>query len=434
MAKQSLSSFFVFMVFAVALSIIAIALVSCDQSQGFSKEAVAKYTAINSKRIRPLKEENIKSNMHDLRLSWINISEWDATGGALAEIDDLLFIIKPTGELVWIDLAKLNGPYMTGVQAPMNRSKLISTGFSNRINLGWFRVAGAYVEPTTSGVRLFVVHHVFRGRCFFLQVSSVDLLFDAKAGIKQERDWRRVFRPNPCIRIGDASKKPFAGHQAGGRIISLDRNHVLVSYGDHEIEGRGDSSNSPQDPKLPYGKLWKIAKDGSSSEVYAVGVKNPQGLFLDNEDGNIWETEHGPQGGDELNLIKAGKNYGWPSQTYGVGYAEQEWPLNSSQGRHSSDKYEVPIFAWVPSIGTSNLTKIKGPKFPLWAGDILLATLRDHSIRRLRIIEERVVYDERIDLGTRLRDIIALEDGGIAVLSDGGAVGLINDPGPKLKK
>lgn len=114
-------------------------------------------------------------------------------------------------------------------------------------------------------------------------------------------------------------------------------------------------------------------------------------------------------------------------------YGNYEVPLNPSQGRHSAPEYEPPVFAWVPSIGTSNLTKIKGPKFPLWAGDLLLATLNNKALRRLRIIDKHVVYDERIEIGQRLRDIVALDDGRIAVLSDSGSVGLIDDTGRKLK-
>ena len=411
------------LVIAAALLLMTIS----NSSNGLQTEELHNFVSENPNKIVYGEEEIINSNMYELTVSW-----FDARGMALATIDKLLFVVKPAGELLWIDIDTLSGPYSTSIEVPMNRKILISTEFWKRIPLGWFRITGAYAEPAEAGVRLFVTHHVFAKNCFFLQVSSVDLIFDVKVGIRKEGEWRKVFRPNPCIKIGDASDKSFAGHQAGGKIGSFDRDHLLVSYGDHEIDGMKGAHNSPQDPRSPYGKIWKIKKDDTSSEVYATGIRNPQGLFID-EHGDIWESEHGPQGGDELNLIIEDKNYGWPIQSYGVMYGNYEVPLNLSQGRHSAPEYEPPVFAWVPSIGPSNLTKIKGPKFPLWAGDLLLATLNNKALRRLRIIDKHVVYDERIEIGERLRDIVALDDGRIAVLSDSGSVGLIDDTGRKLK-
>jgi cytochrome c2 len=376
----------------------------------------------------------VKSNMYDLIIEWIEIPQSPATGGALIEQDDILIIVRPRGEVAWINLRKRQGPYETRIAAPLNLAELLSSGIpeKSKLNMAWFRAAGAYVESLDQKLRLYVTHHVFEKSCFFLQLSAVDLKFDRKMGLIQDSDWKIIFRPDPCIQIGDASFSPFAGNQAGGKIVELDKNHLLVAYGDHEVDGY-KGANSPQDPDSPYGKLWKIAKNGESASIFTMGMRNPQGLYIDDKH-RIWESEHGPQGGDELNFITEGSNYGWPSQTYGVFYGGYEWPLNRVQGDHSDNRYRAPVFAWIPSIAPTSLTQIQGSRFALWRGDLLLATLKDQSLRRLRLDRDSVVYDERIPVGQRVRDLVALKDGRLAMLADGPLVGLIDASSSNLQQ
>jgi cytochrome c2 len=163
----------------------------------------------------------------------------------------------------------------------------------------------------------------------------------------------------------------------------------------------------------------------NESTVFAKGIRNPQGLTVDSK-GRIWETEQGPRGGDELNLIVEGQSYGWPDSTYGTDYGPRPWPLNPEQGVHKTGT--TPQFAWNPSIAVSNLIEVTGNEFPLWKGDLLVLSLVGQTVHRLRLDGTRVVYDEPITFElNRLRDIAELPSGQIALLTDHGAVILLRN-------
>jgi aldose sugar dehydrogenase len=132
-------------------------------------------------------------------------------------------------------------------------------------------------------------------------------------------------------------------------------------------------------------------------------------------------VEHGPMGGDELNLIRQGANYGWPSVTLGVDYADvlvddKRWPFSTRQGRH--DNYEGPVFAWIPSIGVSNIKQVHD-LHPRWDGDLLATSLREHSLHRLRLVGDRVAYEERIPFRDPVR-YVDIGKGVIYLLFDSG--------------
>lgn len=390
----------------------------------YSGEDLAAYLASHPSPMKG-KKKTIPSNLHELKSVWYPLPESSSTGGAIVMQDDILIIVSPSGEISWVALNELQGPYITTIAAPMNTAALVASGLpeTSKMNMGWYRAAGAYAEIVDDKLRLYVAHHAFENGCIYLQLSAVDLKFDREKGLYQQSDWSTLFKPSPCVHIGDASRKPFAGMQAGGRIVSLDDTNLLVAYGDHEIDGL-HSANAPQDPNSPYGKIWKVAKDGSGHSLYASGVRNPQGLFMDNQR-RVWETEHGPQGGDELNLIVEGANYGWPMQTYGVDYGGFEWPLDPVQGDHSNPKFDDPVFSWIPSIAPTDITQVDGRVFDLWKGDLIVATLKDEALHRLRLSGDAIAYDERIEVGRRLRDIVTAPDGRLLILDDSQNLGIV---------
>jgi cytochrome c2 len=145
-----------------------------------------------------------------------------------------------------------------------------------------------------------------------------------------------------------------------------------------------------------------------------MGHRNPQGIAL-LDDGRVLAIEHGPQGGDELNLIREGSNYGWPRESYGTTYRGTQIPNSVSFGRHET--FEKPLFAWTPSITVSALTVVHGFD-PAWDGDLLLGSLVDMSLHRVRIEGDRVMYSERIPIGSRVRDVMQHPDGRIVVWTD----------------
>jgi glucose/arabinose dehydrogenase len=144
------------------------------------------------------------------------------------------------------------------------------------------------------------------------------------------------------------------------------------------------------------------------------GLRNPQGLHW-SKDGHVWLTDHGPRGGDELNLLRAGANYGWPAVTYGTAYSRFIWPPARQPGRHEG--FEPPIHAWVPTVGISQLVQLEGDEWARWQGDLLILSLNGHTLYRTRLEDDRVVFAEPIPLGHRLRDI-AVAGGAVYVVTD----------------
>ncbi len=150
---------------------------------------------------------------------------------------------------------------------------------------------------------------------------------------------------------------------------------------------------------MDYGKVLKIDLNTKASEVFTKGHRNPQGVKVDRE-GRVWSVEHGPQGGDELNLLLAGENYGWPNVTLGINYNNRPWPLNASQGRHQG--YRLPTYSWISKIAPSNIDQSIN-FHPFWEGDLLVFSLAGKSIFRIREARERVVAIERIQFSERIR-------------------------------
>jgi len=190
--------------------------------------------------------------------------------------------------------------------------------------------------------------------------------------------------------------------QAGGNLEFLEEAKLLLTVGDHQFDGWYRPTDYVQDPRSHYGKTVLIDLETKSWTIFTRGHRNPQGLASDST-GRIWSTEHGPAGGDELNLLRRGRNYGYPKHSYGTEYASTVWPPAINTPIDPS--HVRPVYAWVPSIAPTDLVVVSDPLFPRWRGDLLLASLRGHAVFRLRIEGTRVVYVEPIPIGQRVRDI-----------------------------
>ncbi len=253
--------------------------------------------------------------------------------------------------------------------------------------------------------------------CATLRVASTTL--NQGAAGPQAALWKQVFETQPCLALSGNKHKPFAGHQAGGRMIELPDGKLLLTAGDFKNDGfRRDLSVA--DLANDYGKVHEIDLATGKSAIFTFGHRNAQGL-TQADDGRIWLTEHGPTGGDELNLLARGTNYGWPLVTLGRDCGDCDWQL---QGRH--DGYQPPAFAWVPSIGVSNVIQLRGLA-PLWDGDLLVASLVGETLHHLRMNGGTVTYDEPIRVGDRVRDLIRLADGQVAFWTDSGRLVFIEE-------
>jgi len=220
-----------------------------------------------------------------------------------------------------------------------------------------------------------------------------------------------------------ASPNTRKGQHFGGRLAFDNENYLYFSVGD-----RGNRDVYPQDITLDGGKIYRLNDDGSipsdnpffnnpnaKKAIYSYGHRNPQGMFKHPITGKIWTNEHGPRGGDEINIIKKGKNYGWPKITYGINYSGTTITKNKSL-----PDMEQPLYYWLPSIAPSSFEYISSDIYPNWKGSLLAGALVLKYIERIDLENDKVVYRSKIaeDLG-RPRDIKQGPDGFVYVSIEG---------------
>ena len=215
------------------------------------------------------------------------------------------------------------------------------------------------------------------------------------------------------------------GHY-GSRLAFDGEGHLFISVGDRQAPSTGNLEAHPaQDRSNNHGTINRINDDGSipddnpfvgepniRPEIWSYGHRNPQGLIIHPETGDVWATEHGPQGGDELNLIRPGVNYGWPVVGYGVNYGSGE---AIHQGTHR-DGIQPPLHFWVPSIATAGMMVYTGDKFPAWRGSIFVGGMAGQQLARLAMDGQVVNVEETLLNGLgRIRDVRSAPDGYIYV-------------------
>jgi glucose/arabinose dehydrogenase len=212
--------------------------------------------------------------------------------------------------------------------------------------------------------------------------------------------------------------------------IAFDRNGFLfLSLGDRQVPPEGNLEAHPaQDLSNHHGKIVRLHDDGrvpsdnpfasragAKPEIWSYGHRNVQGLAIHPETGDIWANEHGPQGGDELNRIQPGRNYGWPVIGFGVNY---NTGLAIHSGTHRQGM-EQPLRIWVPSIGISGLMIYTGDRFPQWKGNLFVGGMAGQQLSRLTLVGQRVVQEETLaqQMG-RIRDVRQGPDGFIYLVTD----------------
>ena len=210
----------------------------------------------------------------------------------------------------------------------------------------------------------------------------------------------------------------------GGRLAQQADGAIFVTLGD-----RGSRREDVQPLSTHIGKVVRVMPDGTpaannpfiadktaKAEVWSNGHRNIQGATLDAQ-GRLWTHEHGPQGGDEINITVAGKNYGWPLITYGEEYG------GGVIGKTQAPGLEQPLHYWVPSIAPSGMTfyqqaGVDQPMFAKWQHNLLVGSLKFGQLVRLEIKDDKVVHEERIRIGSRVRDVEVAPDGSVYLLTD----------------
>jgi glucose/arabinose dehydrogenase len=212
-----------------------------------------------------------------------------------------------------------------------------------------------------------------------------------------------------------ASPNSTHGNHWGSRLAFDSKGYLYFTIGD-----RGARNKNPQDLNRDGGKVYRIKDDGTIPEdnpfygqsgakqaVYSYGHRNPQGLAIDLTNDFIWEHEHGPQGGDEINLIKPGKNYGWPIISYGINYDGTSFAEDTVRAG-----MENPVIYWVPSIAPCGMTVVTGSKYPGWEGDLIIGSLKFSYLVHAKVKAGKIVSQEKIAEGIgRVRNVEQGPDG-----------------------
>lgn len=208
----------------------------------------------------------------------------------------------------------------------------------------------------------------------------------------------------------------------GSRILFDGHGHVYFSIGDRAF------ADLAQEIANPYGKTFRVNDDGSipsdnpfattkgAEAVWSYGHRNPQGLAFD-LNGTLFDTEHGPRGGDEFNLIKKGANYGWPKAMFAINYDDTPWTYPWPPAVNT---FEAPLFRWLPSIGSCGLAVVKGSKFEKWKGDLIAGGLAGKNVDRFRVKDGKLVEHEELLQGmARVRDVACGPEGDIYLVLNG---------------
>ncbi|HTJ80009.1 MAG TPA: PQQ-dependent sugar dehydrogenase [Rariglobus sp.] len=323
--------------------------------------------------------------------------------------DGRALVTEKRGNLRLIEKGKLVEQPVTGIPAVENSGQaglFDVVPHPDYIHNGWIYLAYADPEKSAEGKNLSMTA-IVRGHLRDGAFVGQETIF--KAPLKTYR--------------------PGGGVQFGGRIAFDDKGYIFFSIGD-----RGPKEDA-QKLGVPNGKIHRLHDDGrvptdnpfvntpgAAPSIWSYGHRNPQGLCFDRTNGELWETEHGPRGGDEINLIRKGLNYGWPVVTYGIDYSGLPLMYTDASGQRvaavtSKEGMEPPVEQWTPSIAVSGASFYTGGLFPMWKGNLFVASLKAQELRRVEIKNDKVIHQEIIfkNIG-RIRDVLTGPDGAIYVL------------------
>ncbi|MFZ9811252.1 MAG: PQQ-dependent sugar dehydrogenase [Burkholderiaceae bacterium] len=257
--------------------------------------------------------------------------------------------------------------------------------------------------------------------------ESGTVLARARLNANTLSDFKVIFRMKPASR---------GGRHFGGRIVFARDGTVFLTLGDRGSEERAQKNNDHagsvirlhDDGRIPADNPF-VSNKAYLPESFTRGNRNIQGAALHPVTGELWTHEHGPQGGDEINIIRPGRNYGWPTITYGVNYVTG---TRIGEGVRKAG-LEQPLHVWVPSIAPSGFAFYTGPHFPAWTNSLFLGALRGQALVRLELRDSKVIKEERLLVGEvgRVRDVRQGPDGYLYLLTESSDAGLLRiEPRP----
>jgi cytochrome c2 len=341
------------------------------------------------------------SSYHDLRITTIPVMEGDLQyGGALTSIPGgRVLVVAGSGDARILTLADGAEVSTVDLNLPID-----VPGYYREVpNPTWFyRVTDVLYDA--GSLLATYTHRDSERDCY--TVRLVEAPFDGSV----VGPWTTRFESRPCVEVDPLN------NESAGRIAALGPTHVLVTMGNF---------GKMWDDQADYSKILRLDRQTWRAEIFTRGHRNPQGLLVTSS--GIWSTEHGPHGGDELNRIEPGRDYGWPSVSYGTAYGQKTLSTGGTPGDHAG--FAAPVYSWTPSVGISNLIEVSGDALPLWKGDLLIGSLtglgNGEALHRVRILEGRAVNVERIPTGRPVRDLLELDDGAIVLWDGRGVIQLV---------
>lgn len=391
-------------------------IVKAQKMLGMETAKPAKTVIVNTEWNIP--KRKIPSALLPLSISGVQLNakfNVPVTGGGIAVVNDKVIIADRLDQFHVYD-PKENVARPAGYPPlPSYREAFFNWGKYGRSE--FFRLHDIEYADVGGKGYLIASHEFFDTKLMLTRLAVHRLRIDPN-NLSSIGDWVRIFASTPLPHHKDftAQGAGYTAQGAGGR-LTVDGGSVYLTVGDYAQDGVQIQMQPPFPAQITtsdFGSIFKLNIQTGERETISYGHRNPQGLMM-SANGELISTEHGPRGGDELNIIKSGRNYGWPEVTLGTHYPSYSWPSNKKQGRH--DGFEAPIYSWVLSIGVSNLIEVREFN-DRWDGDLLVSSLKAASLYRLRREGEKVIYSEPIWIGQRIRDLAQLPNGTIVIWTD----------------
>ncbi|MFM8825340.1 MAG: PQQ-dependent sugar dehydrogenase [Candidatus Nanopelagicus sp.] len=323
-------------------------------------------------------------------------------GAAIAKLSDSKFLLgggRNGSNLYLYDLSTKSEQLIGQVISP-----------NQRINDSRFAITDiAVLASDSKSASILISYPIYNkaGKCVVVKLSAYEVSLTEEPTLSKQKDW---FTSKPCVPVS-------AVQHAAGRLEVIDKTTVYLTIGDLGFKKIGNKSAR--------GDLGSVFKVGASKvEKISSGHRNQQGIVLIGSD--LYTSEHGPRGGDELNLIKKGIDYGWPTVTYGDRYSFFDYVKPNRPGTHEG--FEKPLYYWVPSVAPTELIQLPAiSNWGSWSEQLVMGTLANQSLIFIQLLDkQRVGEVVSVDVGQRIRDLEVLGSGVMVATTDSGQLLLIN--------
>ena len=322
-------------------------------------------------------------------------------GAAIAKLGDSKFLLgggRNGSNLYLYDLSTKSEQLIGQVISP-----------NQRINDSRFAITDiAVLASDSKSASILISYPIYNktSKCVVVKLSAYEVALTEKPTLSKQKDW---FTSKPCVPVS-------AVQHAAGRLEVIDKATVYLTIGDLGFKKIGSKSAR--------GDLGSVFKVGASKvEKISSGHRNQQGIVLIGTD--LYTSEHGPRGGDELNLIKKGIDYGWPSVTYGDRYSFFDYVKPNRPGTHEG--FEKPLYYWVPSVAPTELIQLPtSSTWGSWSEQLVMGTLANQSLIFIQLLDkQKVGAVVSVDMGQRIRDLEVTSTGSILATTDSGQLLLI---------